>query len=137
MKRSKPSKKKRVPEKNWFVTIILSLFLGPLGVDRFYLGCIATGVLKLLTFGGFGIWSLIDFIRLIFGDKLCGGFNWTTKHGVYFGGNGSCETNDILFIVISLILGFAMMYFIGYDFAMRKYKEYREYRESRKHIVDQ
>jgi len=47
--------------------IILSLLLGGLGVDRFYLGYTGLGVLKLLTCGGFGIWYLIDLIMIIAG----------------------------------------------------------------------
>lgn len=47
--------------------ILLSLFFGGLGVDRFYLGYTGLGVLKLLTFGGFGIWALIDLIMIITG----------------------------------------------------------------------
>ena len=46
------------------VAIILSVFVGSLGVDRFYLGYVPTGVLKLITFGGLGIWWLIDLIRI-------------------------------------------------------------------------
>ncbi len=38
----------------------LSLFFGCLGVDRFYIGDVGLGVLKLLTAGGFGIWAFID-----------------------------------------------------------------------------
>jgi TM2 domain-containing membrane protein YozV len=49
------------------VALILCAFLGPLGVHRFYLGDIWQGIVQLLTFGAFGIWSLIDFIRLILG----------------------------------------------------------------------
>lgn len=41
---------------------IISVFPGSLGVDRFYLGEIAKGVLKYFTFGGFGIWWIIDII---------------------------------------------------------------------------
>ncbi len=48
--------------KSWTVTLLLAIFLGGLGIDRFYLGKIGTGILKLITFGGFGIWWLIDVI---------------------------------------------------------------------------
>ena len=47
---------------DWLVTLLLSVFVGTFGIDRFYLGKIGTGVLKLLTFGGFGIWSIIDIV---------------------------------------------------------------------------
>ncbi len=50
--------------KDWITAMLLSFFLGYLGVDRFYLGHTGLGVAKLLTFGGCGIWSLIDFILI-------------------------------------------------------------------------
>ena len=49
------------------VALILSIFLGELGIDRFYLGYIGTGILKLITCGGFGIWWLIDLIMIATG----------------------------------------------------------------------
>ena len=52
-------------DKSFMVTFLLSYFLGFLGVDRFYVGKIGTGILKLLTFGGFGIWWLIDLILIL------------------------------------------------------------------------
>ena len=50
--------------KNWLVALLLSVFVGELGIDRFYLGRIGTGILKLITLGGFGIWWLIDLILI-------------------------------------------------------------------------
>jgi len=47
----------------------LSIFLGGLGIDRFYLGYIGTGLIKLFTFGGFGIWSLVDLIMIFLNKK--------------------------------------------------------------------
>ncbi len=50
--------------------LILSILLGGLGVDRFYLGYIGIGVLKLLTGGCFGILYIIDIIRIATGNLL-------------------------------------------------------------------
>ena len=49
------------------VTLLLCLLLGPLGAHRFYTGHIVIGVVQLLTFGGCGIWLLIDLIMLLTG----------------------------------------------------------------------
>ena len=48
--------------------ILLCLFLGSLGIHRFYLGYTLIGVIQLLTFGGFIIWAIVDLIMLIIGS---------------------------------------------------------------------
>lgn len=46
---------------------LMCFFLGILGVHRFYVGKIPTGVLQILTLGGLGIWAFIDLILLVCG----------------------------------------------------------------------
>lgn len=54
--------------KSQLIALILCIFVGVLGIHRFYLGYTMEGVIQLLTAGGCGIWSLIDLVRIITGD---------------------------------------------------------------------
>lgn len=54
--------------KSQVIALLLCIFLGGLGIHRFYLGYTWQGVVQLLTAGGCGIWALIDLIRIITGD---------------------------------------------------------------------
>jgi hypothetical protein len=51
-------------DKKYMTAVLLSFFLGFMGIDRFYLGYTGAGVGKLLTLGGCGIWALIDLINI-------------------------------------------------------------------------
>ena len=62
------SEKKKLP------AFLLCLFFGVFGIHRFYVGKVATGVIQLLTVGGFAIWWLLDLLVI-----LLGGF--TDKEG--------------------------------------------------------
>ena len=55
-------------DSQWVVTLLLAFLLGVIGAHRFYVGKTGTGILMLLTFGGIGIWLLIDLILIVTGQ---------------------------------------------------------------------
>ncbi len=54
-------------KKDPIILLLVSLLAGTFGIDRFLLGQVGLGVVKLITCGGFGIWTIIDWI-LIMGE---------------------------------------------------------------------
>jgi len=62
-------------EKGFVPTLLLAILLGGLGIHRFYVGKIGTGILMILTLGGLGIWALIDIIMIAVGS-------FTDKNGL-------------------------------------------------------
>lgn len=85
--------------KDFMATAMLSLFVGWLGVDRFYLGKVGTGLLKLLTFGGCGIWYLIDLILVLTGAQ-------TDKNGLAL--KDRKKNLKTALIITGAILGFGL-----------------------------
>jgi TM2 domain-containing membrane protein YozV len=81
-------------QKSFVVTWVLSLLVGVFGVDRFYLGKIGTGILKLITLGGLGIWALVDLIIV-----LCDGTR--DKKGLKLAGY---EKHKILAIIVTVVV---------------------------------
>lgn len=51
-------------EVDWVLALVMSIVFGQFGVDRFIMGHVGLGILKLITFGGFGIWWIIDVILI-------------------------------------------------------------------------
>ena len=54
--------------KDWLITLLLCIFVGFLGIHRFYTGHTVLAILMLLTLGGCGIWTIIDLIMIVTGS---------------------------------------------------------------------
>jgi len=67
---------------NWKALFYLSFWLGYFGIDRFYAGKTGTGILKLLTGGGWGIWWIIDIFKIVNGTFTDASGKLVEKQGV-------------------------------------------------------
>ena len=65
---TQPTVKKQPRQRHFLAVFFLSFMWGMFGVDRFYMGLVGTGILKLVTFGGFGFWTLIDLAIIMTGS---------------------------------------------------------------------
>lgn len=86
-------------QKNWTTTAFLCYFLGGLGIHRFYTGRVVSGIFQLLTFGGFGIWTLIDLIMIITG-QFTDKYDRPLYHPPVMGGRSSWVTTALLCVFL-------------------------------------
>ena len=92
---------------SWLALLLLSYFLGYFGIDRFYVGKIGTGILKLITIGGCGIWHLIDLIFI-----CCERF--TDKYGKYVVERQMAMKMKLI-IIIFLLAFYVVSSILAYD----------------------
>ena len=62
-----PYLKNAYSDKDFVVTILLCFFIGNFGIHRFYVGKTGSAILMLITFGGFGIWTVYDMVMIAMG----------------------------------------------------------------------
>ncbi len=82
------------------LTLLLAYFLGLLGIHRFVNGKIGTGIIMLLTVGGFGIWYIIDLILIMSND-------FKNASGETIGYEGSWKDHTIN-IVLAIMIAFSV-----------------------------
>lgn len=98
-----------VSSKSGLTTFILCLFLGNLGIHRFYVGKIGTGILMLITLGGLGFWTLYDLLSLV-----CKTFTDKQDRPVEVEKSPNAPRNVVLVIFLLFVLLFGLMFtFIG------------------------
>jgi len=71
------------PQRQYLLTWLYALFLGFFGGDRFYLGKVGTGILKLISLGGLGLWWAIDLVITILGAQTDAQHRPTTDYERY------------------------------------------------------
>lgn len=65
---AQPQQVQMMSAKSRLVAVLLCFFLGALGIHRFYVGKVGTGILYIFTVGLFGIGVLVDFIMILVGS---------------------------------------------------------------------
>jgi len=105
----------RTKRKSQTVAYALSMFLGMFGADHFYLGFHGTGIAKLLTLGGGGVWWVIDIIRIGSAPVPTGSFR-TAADLPHYAFVLTC-------VMFSVILGFGVAYILTVTYRRRKRKE--------------
>jgi len=92
--------------KSAVTALLLCIFLGSLGLHRFYVGKIKTGILMLLTGGGLGIWTLVDLIQI----ACCNFTDSENKYLIFTRGRAS--PLKLILIIVGSIIAVLFVYII-------------------------
>jgi len=91
---------------SYHITLLLAVYFGWCGLDRFYIGKVGTGILKLITFGGFGLWWLIDVIFILLNKR-------TDVDGKNLLDSDKKETTILCLLSLNGILSYLYLGFYG------------------------
>ena len=128
-------------DRNWTVALLLAIFLP--GIERFYLGCPGTGILKIITGCGCGCWALYDLIMIATGSTLCGNTRYFNgpDQGQMRGGKSKGPEDRVFFkqkchfdyvgSAGSLILGIIFLFLV-----IKPYFYTRKYRNLKRRVQE-
>jgi len=105
----------RTKRKSQLAAYLLSIFFGPFGVDQFYLGFPRTGIMKLLTLGGFGVWWVVDIFRI--GSAPIHAHNFRVANDLPHWGF------VVSAVFLCILVGFTIAYFTALSAHGRRRKE--------------
>jgi TM2 domain-containing membrane protein YozV len=121
---------KGYPVYNRLTVFVISILFGGLGIDRIYIKEYMTGLLKFITFGGFGIWYFLDIFHLALGKKIGSNkYYWTCElpnSKMNCDNESKMIKTSMLYLVIFLFLFFMYIYPWGNMPVLKKDDPYKD-----------